>query len=107
MTFLDRYVPSNLIREVHIYFPTPYPKHYRTINQSFVNQIYRVLKLDGTARVITDHKEYFEQISAWFNARHWQHINWSGIGEKREDGLLVGTPAEVRHGGEYVLQVLK
>lgn len=104
---LLQYVPSNMIREIHIYFPSPYPTHRRIFDQTFVNHMYRVLKLDGSARVVTDHKEYFEEISALFASRRWQHISWSPIGEKRSDGLIVGTPAEFRYGGKYVIQVLK
>ena len=106
-TFLAEYVPSNIIKEVHIYFPSPYPKNLRTIDKTFVNHVYRVLRLDGTARIITDHQEYFDQISACFNSTHWQHITWSTIRGARSDGLLVDTPAETRYGSRYVLQVLK
>ena len=57
---------DNSVRRVHIYFPDPWPKRKhlrrRLIKPEFVRHLRRVLCPGGTAHVITDHAEYFQQI---------------------------------------------
>ncbi|MCE5276426.1 MAG: tRNA (guanosine(46)-N7)-methyltransferase TrmB [Planctomycetaceae bacterium] len=54
------------VQRVHIYFPDPWPKrkHHRRrlIQPAFIEQVRRVLTAGGLLQIVTDHREYFEQI---------------------------------------------
>ncbi len=54
------------VQRVHIYFPDPWPKrkHHRRrlIQPSFIEQVRRVLTAGGLLQIVTDHRDYFEQI---------------------------------------------
>ncbi|MCK5113461.1 MAG: tRNA (guanosine(46)-N7)-methyltransferase TrmB [Phycisphaerae bacterium] len=51
---------------VHVYFPDPWPKRRhnrrRLIQPLFVEHVRRVLQPGGQFLLVTDHREYFEQI---------------------------------------------
>ena len=68
MVFLRRNCPDAAFRTIHLYFPDPWPKarHHkrRTFQRPFLKQAHRVLRPDGTVRVVTDHADYF----AWMEA---------------------------------------
>jgi len=63
------YCPDRMFRQVHIYFPDPWPKkrHHkrRTVQAGFLRELHRVL-IDSTPsqsamiRVVTDHSEYWQ-----------------------------------------------
>ena len=57
-------LPARSVRELHIYFPDPWPRKReqkrRMIRPEAVRQIGRVLELDGWGVYVTDHREYFE-----------------------------------------------
>jgi tRNA (guanine-N7-)-methyltransferase len=61
--FVQWYCPDGLFRQVHIYFPDPWPKarhHKRRLIQSpFLIELHRVLDADGHVRIVTDHDDYF------------------------------------------------
>jgi tRNA (guanine-N7-)-methyltransferase len=65
--FVRAYVPAAVFRQVHIYFPDPWPKkrHHkrRLIQAPFLRELHRVLQPQGQVRIATDHSEYF----AWMN----------------------------------------
>jgi tRNA (guanine-N7-)-methyltransferase len=66
-TFVRWYVPDELFRQIHIYFPDPWPKkrHHkrRSISADFLREAHRVLTPAGIIRIVTDHDDYF----AWIN----------------------------------------
>lgn len=65
--FLRCYVPDHAFRQVHIYFPDPWPKSRhnkrRLIQEPFLRDLHRVLAPGGSVRIATDHGDYF----AWMN----------------------------------------
>ena len=54
------------IWRLHVYFPDPWPKRKhrrrRLIQPSFLAEVRRVLQSGGEFLVVTDHRDYFEQI---------------------------------------------
>lgn len=100
--FVRQYVPDGCLRQVHIYFPDPWPKkrhHKRRLVQApFLNQLHRVLEPAGCVRLATDHADYFQ----WMNdqARQVDHLF-----DKRDfdspdsaaQGELVGTNFERKY----------
>ncbi len=61
--FVRCYVPDAALRQVHIYFPDPWPKKRhqkrRIIQAPFLGELYRVLQPAGMIRIATDHSDYF------------------------------------------------
>jgi tRNA (guanine-N7-)-methyltransferase len=59
--FLRWRMPSNIVRVIHLYFSDPWPKtkHHknRVVQDSFLQQIWRVLVPGGELRIVTDHDE--------------------------------------------------
>jgi len=57
-------IPDASIKEVHIYFPDPWPRKKnqkrRIIRPEVLEEIARVLVPDGEAIYVTDHQEYFD-----------------------------------------------
>ena len=64
--FVRNYVMPCSLRQVHVYFPDPWPKkrHHkrRFICEGNVDQIHRVLKTGGHLKIATDHADYFEHM---------------------------------------------
>jgi tRNA (guanine-N7-)-methyltransferase len=64
-TFVTWQCADAVFRQVHVYFPDPWPKkrHHkrRTLNADFFRQLHRVLTPGGIIRIVTDHDDY----SAW------------------------------------------
>jgi len=65
-SFLTQFVADGSVDCFHIYFPDPWPKkrHHkrRFFNRANFGQLLRCLKTGGQIRLVTDHKDYFEQI---------------------------------------------
>ena len=65
--FVRRYMPDACCRQVHLYFPDPWPKkrHHkrRLIQAPFLRQLHRVLQRCGCVRLTTDHQGYFQWIT--------------------------------------------
>ncbi len=61
---VQKMLPDASIREVHIYFPDPWPRpkeqKRRIIRPQVLVEIQRVLAAGGTGIYVTDHREYFE-----------------------------------------------
>ena len=59
--FLE-FVPSNRVGKIFIHFPVPWDKkpHRRVVSKKFIQEIKRVLKVDGTLELRTDSKNYFD-----------------------------------------------
>lgn len=57
-------LPPESVREIHIYFPDPWPRKRETkrriIRTEVLHQMKRVLEPGGIGWYVTDHKEYFE-----------------------------------------------
>jgi tRNA (guanine-N7-)-methyltransferase len=57
-------LPSESVREIHIYFPDPWPRKRETkrriIRNEVLHQMKRVLEPGGGGWYVTDHKDYFE-----------------------------------------------
>src|SRR5687767_5106903 len=64
--FLTECARDESLRVLHVYFPDPWPKkrHHkrRLIQEPFLRQAERVLMRNGRLQIVTDHKDYFEQI---------------------------------------------
>lgn len=62
--FVRNYLPAASLRQVHVYFPDPWPKkrHHkrRLIQAPFLREMARVLENGGAVRIATDHAEYFQ-----------------------------------------------
>ncbi len=61
-TFTTFYLPDASVDEVYINFPDPWPKakhaKNRLIQESFVRELFRVLKPGATVTIVTDHVPY-------------------------------------------------
>ncbi|HPZ08836.1 MAG TPA: tRNA (guanosine(46)-N7)-methyltransferase TrmB [Candidatus Eremiobacteraeota bacterium] len=61
--FLRCCTGEGVFRQIHIYFPDPWPKRRhnrrRLIKEEFLRDLCRVLEVYGLIRIITDHKDYF------------------------------------------------
>jgi len=101
-TFVRYYVPEGCLRQVHIYFPDPWPKkrHHkrRLIQESFLRMIHPKLTPDGQINIATDHGEYFQwmiehvqRVDSLFERRPFQSPDSAGDGEQ------VGTNFERKY----------
>eukprot|EP01132_Coremiostelium_polycephalum_P004914 gene4914-6125_t len=57
-------IPNDILDEVYINYPNPpvWEGAFRLINHDFLVDIHRCLKKDGTLTIVTDDKQYSEQI---------------------------------------------
>jgi tRNA (guanine-N7-)-methyltransferase len=62
--FVRCYVPDGCLRQVHVYFPDPWPKkrHHkrRLIQAPFLRELARTLEPGGLVRLATDHEDYHQ-----------------------------------------------
>jgi len=62
--FIRNYVPDAAFRQVHVYFPDPWPKsrHHkrRLIQEPFLRELHRTLEPAGRVRLATDHTDYYQ-----------------------------------------------
>ena len=102
--FFQSYVLSNSLKAVHVYFPTPYPHSIglssRLLTEDFLQEVYRALISGGAFRLVTDHTEYFNQICMNIRKMRWWNTTWHPPLPRAEDGLIIGTPCELRFGTE-------
>jgi len=113
--FIRNYVRDNALRQIHIYFPDPWPKarHHkrRLIQEPFLREAYRVLQPGGIIRIATDHADYFQwmqehvaRTSDIYKVLPFESPESAGEGE------LVGTNFERkyrREGRPFFSMVLK
>ncbi len=107
--FVTHYVPDGVFRQVHIYFPDPWPKkrHHkrRLVQASFLRELHRVLgptldddRESGQVRIATDHADYFDwmqdhaaQVTDLFDRLPFVSPESAGEGE------MVGTNFERKY----------
>ena len=70
--FLEYLLPAQSAVALHIYFPDPWPKRkhrrHRLINERFPTLAHQALAPGGRVYLRTDDQDYFEQMTAVFNA---------------------------------------
>lgn len=98
--FLREHVADASLAVLHVYFPDPWPKkrHHkrRLIQQPFLEQATRILIPGGRLQVVTDHKDYFEQIEPTVRASALTIIEYNRPGSANE-GEFVGTNFERKY----------
>jgi tRNA (guanine-N7-)-methyltransferase len=98
--FLHEFVTDASISVLHIYFPDPWPKkrHHkrRLIQAPFMREIVRVLAPRGRLQVVTDHKDYFEQIETVIRESEMKVVDYNRPGGAA-DGEFVGTNFERKY----------
>ena len=64
--FIEFFLGSDCARAVHVYFPDPSPKkrHHkrRLLDDTFLEEVHRILEPSGRLWIATDHDEYFGSI---------------------------------------------
>ncbi|MGJ5820204.1 tRNA (guanine(46)-N(7))-methyltransferase TrmB [Paludibaculum fermentans] len=114
MFFRDA-TPQSVISEVHIYFPTPYPRaigqRHRLVSAAFIDAVHQALLPGGSLRVLTDEVNYFGEIESLFSPMRWWSSIWQPMSVGQPTGFLAGTSSEARYRGEgrtiWALQALK
>jgi len=73
-------LPPGRVSVFHLYFPDPWPKRRhasrRVFQKSFLAAIRRVLRPDGTLRLMTDDEPYFSEMLGLVGAS-WIEIPWN------------------------------
>lgn len=102
--FLTEFLADASVSVLHIYFPDPWPKKRhnkrRLIQPKFMPLVLRILAPNGRLQVVTDHKDYFEQIEATVRDSSLKIVDYNRPGSAAE-GEFVGTNFErkYRHEG--------
>lgn len=98
--FFHEFVPNATLSVIHIYFPDPWPKkrHHkrRLIQAPFAKEILRTLIPGGRLQVVTDHKDYFEQIEQVVGGSELKVVDYNRPGVAAE-GEFVGTNFERKY----------
>lgn len=100
--FIRNYVCDGCFRQVHIYFPDPWPKkrHHkrRLITVPYLRQLHRTLQSGGLVRIATDHAEYFDWIGEQASAvsQQFERLPFSRPQSVGEDELA-GTNFERKY----------
>jgi tRNA (guanine-N7-)-methyltransferase len=102
MYFLSEFVADASISVLHIYFPDPWPKkrHHkrRLLQDPFMRQIERVLTPSaGRLQVVTDHKDYFDQVEQLLKASPCLKIIEYNRPGSAAEGEFVGTNFERKY----------
>lgn len=98
--FLTEFVPDASISVLHIYFPDPWPKkrHHkrRLIQDKFMPIVNRILTPSGRLQIVTDHREYFDQIIQVVTAGGLGIVEYNRPGSAAA-GEFVGTNFERKY----------
>ncbi|MCF7975227.1 MAG: tRNA (guanosine(46)-N7)-methyltransferase TrmB [Phycisphaerae bacterium] len=114
--FLADHVNDQSVSVIHLYFPDPWPKkrHHkrRFVNQSNIEQVYRILVPKGVFKMATDHADYFEQMQTVVkeNSEKFEIVEFLPTAGA-QTGEWVGTNFERKYLKEersvYTLAVMK
>ncbi len=100
--FVRCYVADAVFRQVHVYFPDPWPKtrHHkrRLIQEPFLRQLHRILEPAGLVRLATDHDLYFSWMQGHAARTHhlFEMLPFAPL-ESAGDDELVGTNFERKY----------
>jgi tRNA (guanine-N7-)-methyltransferase len=98
--FLREFIGDGALAAVHIYFPDPWPKsrHHkrRLIQPPFALELARVLIPGGRVRIVTDHREYFEQIQQVIEGSPLKKVEYDPPGSAAA-GECVGSNFERKY----------
>ena len=116
-------MPTGSVRTVHLYFSDPWPKprHHkrRVVQDSFLEQVHRVLEDGGELRVVTDHPGYWEWMdehyTRWCGADHTPRFDRLSFADTHRtagagEGELTGTNFERKYreeGRDFYAAVLR
>ena len=100
LSILREWVQASSLRAIHLYFPDPWPKkrhHKRRLVQApFIAEVERVLVPRGRLQVLTDHREYFEQIEGVLSGSALVRADFESE-SPADRGELVGTNFERKY----------
>ena len=101
LTFTRHYVPDDVIAEIYVNFPDPWPKKrhakHRIVKETFVDEMKRIIKKDGKATLATDDIETSSRIIASFTKNQcWKSVfkdphfvnTWEGYGNSFFENLF-------------------
>ena len=99
--FVREFVRDASLSVLHVYFPDPWPKkrHHkrRLIQEPFMREIERVLAPSGRLQLVTDHKDYFEQMEAVVGASKLMRVVEYNRPGQAGEGEFVGTNFERKY----------
>ena len=76
---LRELLPDSCVDVLHVSFPDPWPKRRhasrRLVDASFLAEVRRILRSDGSLRIMTDDESYFDAICQ-LTASGWREIDW-------------------------------
>ena len=98
--FIREFVKDASLSVLHIYFPDPWPKKRhnkrRLVQPPFMKEIERILAPGGRLQIVTDHKDYFEQIESVVKGSNLNIVEYNRPGAAAE-GEFVGTNFERKY----------
>jgi tRNA (guanine-N7-)-methyltransferase len=93
-------VADGCLSAIHIYFPDPWPKkrHHkrRLVQEPFLNQVERTLCPGGRLQIVTDHRDYSEQIERVVRGSKLDQTDYRTPGSAAE-GEIAGTNFERKY----------
>jgi tRNA (guanine-N7-)-methyltransferase len=107
--FLHWRMGSEICTTMHLYFSDPWPKtrHHkrRVVRDRFLEDVHRVLRPDGTLRIVTDHDGYWEWMQEHFarycdsddQSNRFARETWSESADQAGTDELVGTNFERKY----------
>lgn len=105
--FIESYVKSNSIRNVHVYFPTPYIKPLNQNNSvvkkltsillvhNFFFQCRRILAPGGSVRIVSDHLSYIRRARSAALEIGLHEVPWTSPINCKTISHLIGTGCEI------------
>jgi tRNA (guanine-N7-)-methyltransferase len=77
LTFSREYLPEHCLDKVYVNFPDPWPKDrhakHRIIQRSFVDELKRTVRPEGTVTLVTDNVPYKKQME--YEMQKWPKVN--------------------------------
>ena len=103
MNVLTGHIGDQSVLRLHVYFPDPWPKrkHHRRrlVQPPFVNEAIRILKPGGQLLLVTDHREYYQQMKRILtDVPGLANTGFPSL--LQDDSALVGTNFEKKYARE-------